>query len=43
MFLLSSSAFLFIISVLLEGGGGGSFKRLKTPQKLCTHILNFRQ
>ena len=26
-----------------EAGVGGSFKRLKTPQKRSTHILNFRQ
>ena len=33
MFLLSSSAFLFIISVLLRGGGGGQFQETQNATK----------
>lgn len=33
MFLLSSSAFLFIISVLFGGGGGGQFQETKNATK----------
>ena len=33
MFLLSSSAFLFIISVLLGGGGGGQFQETQNATK----------
>lgn len=33
MFLLSSSAFLFIISVLFGGGGGGQFQETQNATK----------